>query len=98
MTDLSKLGIHSCIRTGKMNFSLEDEDYYHHVEKEIVKLFKNTEFSDTVELHTSDEVFLDLYLSADTADRDAFNGAADWLVENLSQMGATLEDVEAHDA
>lgn len=92
------LAIHSCIRTGKMNFSLEDEDCYSYVETEIVKLFKTTEFSDTVQLHTSDDEFLDLYLSADTSDRDAFYSAASWLIENLSQMGATLEGVEGHDA
>lgn len=95
MTDLTKLGIHSCIRTGILKFSLEDEDCYASVENDIVNLFKNTEFADNIKLHTSDDEFLDLYLSG-YPDPVAFNGAAMWLLENLRERGAILESVEGH--
>lgn len=96
MTDLTKLGIHSLIRTAVLKFSIGDEQYPH-AESEIIRLFRAYEFSNVVSLHVDPDEFLNFYLSADVEDREAFMQTVTWLLVNLEELGATLEEIEAHD-
>lgn len=95
MTDISKLKITRTIQTGTIIFQPidgEDGDYVY-MEEEILRRFEDHPFHNLINFEVDDAEFLNFKLSADVDDEVAFRTVAEWLLENMTELGAELECV-----
>lgn len=93
MADISKLKITRTIQTGTIIFQpldREDGDYVY-MEEEILRRFEEHPFRNLVSFEVDDAEFLNFKLSADVDDEVAFRTVAEWLLENMDELGAELD-------